>query len=227
MVKEGADLVRDARGNVAAGEGVLGSAELSITDPRLTHTHGQGQLVHGKGIAANRKEQRVVPTGDIKMGPTTKVAKLVYPLGRETKGPTAIGAQQVYPLGTTSKGEKGMRHYQVATKSCNGLVMATKPRSIFPISKTAYGAKGEEQLPVDDESLQKRNGDESATKLKAPAKPNLDPEHVCNSDGHKLPTRAPVSMVKRSGMASPDVILPNSKPNFQDGLWGKRGGATP
>ena len=42
MVEEGADLVRDARGNVAAGEGVLGSAEPSITNPRRTHTHGQG-----------------------------------------------------------------------------------------------------------------------------------------------------------------------------------------
>ena len=35
MVEEGADLVRDARGNVAAREGVLGSAELSITDPNV------------------------------------------------------------------------------------------------------------------------------------------------------------------------------------------------
>ena len=125
MVEEGADLARDVRGNVAAWEGVLGSAELSITDPRRTHTHGQRQLVHGKDIAANRKEQRVVPTGETKKGLTAKVAKLVYPLGRENKGPTAIGAQQVYTLGTTTKGAKGLRHNPVATKSCNGIVMAT------------------------------------------------------------------------------------------------------
>ena len=69
---------------------------------------------------------------------------------------------------------------------------------------------------MDDESLQKRNGDKSATKLKGTAKPNLDPEHVCNSDGQNvsdtlLPTRAPASMVKRSGIASHNVKLPNSK----------------
>ena len=68
MVAEGADLVRYARGNVAAGEGVLGSAEPSITNPRRTHTHGQGQIVHGRGLVANRKDLRVVPTGEIKKG---------------------------------------------------------------------------------------------------------------------------------------------------------------
>ena len=69
---------------------------------------------------------------------------------------------------------------------------------------------------MDNESVQKRTGDELATKLEGPAEPNLDPEHVCTSDGQNvsdisLPTRAPASMVKRSGMASPNVKLPNSK----------------
>ena len=68
MVEEGADLVRDARGNVAAGEGLLGSAEPGISDPRPTQPNRQGQLVNGKGNAANRKDLRLVPIGKTKKG---------------------------------------------------------------------------------------------------------------------------------------------------------------
>ena len=78
---EGAGQIRDARGNVAAGEGVLGSAELSATDPRRTHTCGQGQHVYGKVIAADRNEQRVVPI---------RIAKGANELKK--KGKTAKGA---------------------------------------------------------------------------------------------------------------------------------------
>ena len=55
MAEEGAGQIRDARGNVAAGEGALGSAEVSATDPRRIHTYGQGHHVYGKIIAADRK----------------------------------------------------------------------------------------------------------------------------------------------------------------------------
>ena len=40
MAEEGPGQIRDARGNVAAAEGALGSAELSATDRRQTHTCG-------------------------------------------------------------------------------------------------------------------------------------------------------------------------------------------
>ena len=55
-----------------------------------------------------------------------------------------------------------------------------------------------------------------ATKLKGPANPTLDLNHVCNFDGQNvsdisLPTWSPVSMVKGSGIASPNVNVPNSK----------------
>ena len=86
MVKEGADLVRDARGNVAAGEGVLGSAEPSISDPRPTQPNGQGQLVNSKGNAANRKDLRVIPIGETKKGKTAKATKLGCALGSNIKG---------------------------------------------------------------------------------------------------------------------------------------------
>ena len=74
----------------------------------------------------------------------------------------------------------------MASKSNNGLDLTTKHRSNFPPCKTAYGAKGEEQFPVENESVQKCIGFELATKLKGPAEPNLDPKHVCNSDGQNV-----------------------------------------
>ena len=115
-----------------------------------------------------------------------------------------------------SKGAKGLRHYPVASKSSNGLALTTNPRSNLPPCMTAYGAKGEEQLPVENESVQKRIGDELATKLEGPAEPNWDPKHVCNSDGPNvpdisLPTWSLASMVKGSGIASPNVNVPNRK----------------
>ena len=39
---------------------------------------------------------------------------------------------------------------------------------------------------MDNESVQKHTGDDLATKLEGPAEPNLDPEHVCNSDGQNV-----------------------------------------
>ena len=244
MAEEGAGQIRDARGNVAAGEGALGSAEVSATDPRRTHTYGQGHHVYGKVIAADRKEQRVVPirktkgANDLeKKVKTAKGAKLLYPLGTTAKGEkgvrqlpaerqTVLKSKDV-DLATnpkTAKGEKGLRHYPVASKSSNGLALTTKPRSNFPPCKSAYGEKGEEQFPVDNESMQKRIGDELATKLKGPAKPNLDPKNVCNSDGQNvsdisLPTWSPLLMVKGSGIASPNVNVPNS--NTANGAKGK------
>ena len=59
----------------------------------------------------------------------------------------------------TVKGANGLRHYPVSSKSSNGLALSTKPRSNFQICTTAYRAKGEEQFPVDNESVQKRIGD--------------------------------------------------------------------
>ena len=55
MVEEGASQMGEARGDVAAGEGALGSAEQSATYPRQTHTCGQGQHAYGKVNVANTK----------------------------------------------------------------------------------------------------------------------------------------------------------------------------
>ena len=73
MVEEGASQIGEARGNVAAGEGALGSAEQSATNPRRTHTYGQGQRVYGKVDVAARKAKRVVP-----IGKTAKGAKELF-----------------------------------------------------------------------------------------------------------------------------------------------------
>ena len=72
---------------------------------------------------------------------------------------------------------------------------------------TARMAKGEEQFPVADESLYKRNVDESATKLQGPAKQLMNPKHVCNSEGLKFSFWAPAMKVKRTANASPDDLL--------------------
>ena len=77
--------------------------------------------------------------------------------------------------------------------------MATKPRRILPLTMTAYGAKGGEQFPVADESLYKRNVDESATKLEGPAKQPMNPKHVCNSEGLKVSFRAPAQTKPKGG----------------------------
>ena len=55
MVEEEAIQMVEARGNVADGEGALGSAEQSATNPRRTHTCGQEQHAHGRAIMAARK----------------------------------------------------------------------------------------------------------------------------------------------------------------------------
>ena len=69
---------------------------------------------------------------------------------------------------------------------------------------------------MDNESVQKRIGDELATKLEGLAKTNWDPKQWGNSDGLNvseisLPTWSHASMVKGSGIASPNSNVPNSK----------------
>ena len=72
------------------------------------------------------------------------------------------------------------------------------------------------QLPVDNESVQKRIGDKLATMLEGLAKPNWDPKQRDNSDGPNvsdisLPTWSPATTVKGCGMASPNSNVPPSK----------------
>ena len=71
----------EARGNVDALEGALGSTEQSATNPRQTHAYGQGQHAYGKVNVATRKAKRVVP-----IGKTAKGAKELVPIGKTAKG---------------------------------------------------------------------------------------------------------------------------------------------
>ena len=157
MEEEGASQMRESRGNVAAGEGALGSAEQSATNPRQTHTCGQGQHAYGKVNVAARKAKRVVP-----IGKAAKGAKELAPIGKTAKG--AKGMRQlpverqtllksngddlttkhssISPFSKTAKGANGLRHLPVTSQSSNGHALITKPRSNFPPCKTAKGEKG-------------------------------------------------------------------------------------
>ena len=61
MVEEEASQMGEARGNVASGEGAMGSAE-------QTHTCGQEQHAYGRVNVAARKAKRLVPIGKTAKG---------------------------------------------------------------------------------------------------------------------------------------------------------------
>ena len=134
-----------ARGNVASGEGALGSAEKSATNPRRTHTlvdptprsplnhppKDQEQHAYGRVNVAARKTKRIVP------------------------------------LGKTAKGGKGMVQLPVDRQTLlkiNWDDLTTNHSSNFPPSKTTKGAKGMRQLPVTSQTLLQSNGDNLITK---------------------------------------------------------------
>ena len=95
------------------------------------------------------------------------------------------------------------------------------PNINVPNSKTANGAKGKEQLPVDNESVPTITGDELATKLEGLATPIWDPQQKSNSDGPEchlglnwptsdifLPTWSFALPLKGYGIASPIKKFP-------------------
>ena len=188
-MEEEASLRGYARGNVAAGGGVLSSAEQGATNPRRTRsladppprppvelntravakyddqTGGQPQRAQIKGTVANRK---------VPLGTNSKGAKGVeqLPVASQTflkrNGDyLATNQRSIFPTEMTAKGAKGMEQLPVASQTLlksNGDYLATKQSSIFPTEMTAKGAKGMEQLPVASQTLLQSNGDYLSTK---------------------------------------------------------------